>query len=882
MHNVNDTKYAHRQYDNERVKEYIRQLNIIHDNLCDTRYYDCMQIDNIADCTYVLANYPNSGSFGVDLGMVTPDKLTCSSHNGNHDVSLNSNYTVNQKIVAVASHNVTMVGEVQPHHQCSLGQNNPKNSTFMKVPSVCTVMFTNRYWQNTGQGATTYLVFITDGKKFRKFCLWNIFNASGMVQISECTDVEVGYLYIVSTVVIPILLSESFSDRGDPKLTYDNHMKDVWSTQTYGCSYLDYMDQMIDKLILQQDHSETNERDDNCLVMKTDVPTIYSRTVAAVASVAPHIDLDGYDHNHDITDKSKTIGFLNHKQANFTFVGPDRQIQKCNTVEAYIQMARAIHDTGMPNYKFARFPLQSGLNIKAWASYLEDYHDQLLIQYLTYGFPLSIVDYSLTHNTEVSNHHSAIQFPAAIDHYLSKEVSLGAILGPYDSIDYEDLHCSPLLTRPKDGDNRRVILNLSFPAGASLNDAVTRDFFDGRPFTLHFPTIDGILDSIRDIQGTPMLAKIDVARAFRNLRVDPVDAFKFGIKWHNKYYIDVALAFGWVHGSASFQMTSDAILHIMKRHDCKIFAYIDDFIIVSKENDAMCHYEALVELFTELGLPMNQDKLSPPTRTLTCLGVTIDLDKNVLYLEKNKMEEIYRECLLTRSKKSLTRRQFQSLLGKLTYLHKCCKPARIFVNRILSLFRESAGAKRIHLTQEFFMDLDWFITFLPKFSGSSKNFKSNIREMNSLHVDACLTGIGGVWNNRVYAAPVPTYVDFHPNITHLEMLNIVIALRLWAKDWTGSLVTFHCDNLAVVQVVNSGKTRDKFLNACIRHIWLISAVHDIDLHLAHIQGRKNLIADSLSRIYSEKGIPTKSFTALINNYVWEKIPLAFFNMDIAI
>ena len=180
------------------------------------------------------------------------------------------------------------------------------------------------------------------------------------------------------------------------------------------------------------------------------------------------------------------------------------------------------------------------------------------------------------------------------------------------------------------------------------------------------------------------------------------------------------------------------------------------------------------------------------------------------------------------------------------------------------------------------MDLDWFISFLPKFSGSSKNFKSDIREMNSLHVDACMTGIGGIWNGRVYAAPVPTYVDFQPNTTHLEMLNVLIALRLWAKDWAGSSVTLHCDNLAVVQAVNSGKTRDKFLNACIRHIWFITAVHNIDLQLTHIQGHKSLIADSLSRIYSEKGIPIKDFTSMTLDYVWERIPLAFFNLDIAI
>ena len=134
--------------------------------------------------------------------------------------------------------------------------------------------------------------------------------------------------------------------------------------------------------------------------------------------------------------------------------------------------------------------------------------------------------------------------------------------------------------------------------------------------------------------------------------------------------------------------------------------------------------------------------------------------------------------------------------------------------------------------------------------------------MNSLHVDACMTGIAGIWNDRVYAAPVPTYVNFQPNITHLEMLNILIALRLWAKDSAVSSVTLHCDNLVVVQVVNSGKTRDKFLNACIKHIWFITAVHKIDLQLTHIQGHKNLIANSLSRIYSEKGIPSRDFTSV--------------------
>ena len=148
----------------------------------------------------------------------------------------------------------------------------------------------------------------------------------------------------------------------------------------------------------------------------------------------------------------------------------------------------------------------------------------------------------------------------------------------------------------------------------------------------------------------------------------------------------------------------------MRQHICEIFAYIDDFIIVSDANDANHHYQALFHLFSDLGLPINQEKLSPPTRVLTCLGIIINLDNDLLYIEKCKMEEIYAECLSVKSKNFLTRHQFESCLVKLIYLHKCIKPARIFVSRILFVFRNSSQAKKIKLIQEFFMDAQGLLT----------------------------------------------------------------------------------------------------------------------------------------------------------------------------
>ena len=154
------------------------------------------------------------------------------------------------------------------------------------------------------------------------------------------------------------------------------------------------------------------------------------------------------------------------------------------------------------------------------------------------------------------------------------------MLGPIPEVQSRHYHCSPILTRPKYNDKRRVIVNLSYPVGASVKYQVTRNILDNRPFTLKFPKIDDIVQEVINIPNDPMLCKIDIARAFCNLRANPVDAVKVGITWAGQWYIDRVMAFGWASGTAAFQMVADAIAHIMCKHNCKIFPYMDEVVMV--------------------------------------------------------------------------------------------------------------------------------------------------------------------------------------------------------------------------------------------------------------------------------------------------------------
>ena len=66
------------------------------------------------------------------------------------------------------------------------------------------------------------------------------------------------------------------------------------------------------------------------------------------------------------------------------------------------------------------------------------------------------------------------------------------------------------------------------------------------------------------------------------------------------------------------------------------------------------------------------------------------------------------------------------------------------------------------------------------------------------------------------------------------MVNILLAIRTFKRQWATKKVLIQCDNEAVVTVLRSGKTRDPYLAACARNIWYAAAAADIDLQYIHI------------------------------------------------
>ena len=221
--------------------------------------------------------------------------------------------------------------------------------------------------------------------------------------------------------------------------------------------------------------------------------------------------------------------------------------------------------------------------------------------------------------------------------------------------------------------------------------------------------------------------------------------------------------------------------------------YIDDIIghsVVSKSN--IYYFENLRALVLELGFEISEKKVVKHATKVTCLGIDIDTKQFTVSIPPEKTAEILTECQSWADKQECTKRQLQSLLGKLLYITKCVRLSRPFLNRMLDLLRSLDKLSKILLTIDFKRDLNWFLEFIPKFNGIAFIFHHPITE--EIELDASLQGLGARWGSQVYSIRIPLGYE-NMAIVHLDMLNILVAIRVWGPYCIGKVIRTACDRL---------------------------------------------------------------------------------------
>ena len=244
--------------------------------------------------------------------------------------------------------------------------------------------------------------------------------------------------------------------------------------------------------------------------------------------------------------------------------------------------------------------------------------------------------------------------------------------------------------------------------------------------------------------------------------------------------------------------------------------YLDDFFTARAANadDCMNNLTAMLSLCKKINAPVKSSKVEGPSTSLTFLGILLNTTTMEASITQERKQVLLSELAHLRYRRNCTKRALLSLIGKLSFGCKVLPAGRIFLRRLVDL---GTMVPKLHyhlpLTAETKLDLQWWLNFLPQWSGKSLILQSNWFHSDSmqLYTDASGTqGWGAYWSGR-WLQHRWSPAQHLMNIAWKELFAILPAVHSWGTHWIRQKIVFHCDNQAVVDIWEKGTTRDPIL-----------------------------------------------------------------------
>ncbi|CAC5376459.1 unnamed protein product [Mytilus coruscus] len=313
------------------------------------------------------------------------------------------------------------------------------------------------------------------------------------------------------------------------------------------------------------------------------------------------------------------------------------------------------------------------------------------------------------------------------------------------------------------------------------------------------------------------------------------------------------------------QRVTNAVAFMFRQMGFDIVNYLDDFAGVESVDRADKAYIELKRLLDSCGLEESFHKSVSPSTRMEFLGIICDTSKLLLQIPDDKLKDIQEILHFWTNKRSAKLRDIQSLVGKLNFMASCVRPGRVFMSRLLNWLRSAYDQTGYIVVPSYVQkDIFWWVNFLPHYNGISMMMLEEWSKPDEVFSsDACLSGCGGWFSGKFFHQVFPEFIiDSNLHINCLELLSIIVCLKLWAQCFRGKKIRIMCDNITSVTVINTGKSRDTFLQCCLRNFCYIAAIYEFEIRAVHLAGTENRLPDYLSRWHT-----SDKFAALFYNAV---------------
>ena len=505
-------------------------------------------------------------------------------------------------------------------------------------------------------------------------------------------------------------------------------------------------------------------------------------------------------------------------------------------------------------------PAYSPINVTNLALKLRDYplrqQAQELEEGFRFGFRLGFIGERVEQKSK--NLSTVFDLKAETREKINKEVLKGRVAGPFESIPLKNFRSSPIGLVPKKLPGEyRMIHHLSWPKGTSVNDQI-----DPEMCSVKYASFDDAVTIVKQSGKNCDMAKCDVKSAFRLLPIHPDDYDLVGFTFDNKYYYDMCMPMGASVSCSTWVKFSSFLEWLLKSSSPRgrTMHYLDDTLFVGQEGtqDCLTLMNNFHELCHYLGVPIAPEKTEGPKKVLIFLGLQLDSVRQTVTIPLEKLLEIKEKIKTVMHMNKVSLQQLQSLIGSLNFACRAVAPGRAFLRRLIGA---TIALKKSHhitrVTASMKADLSMWLTFLRDHNGVSvfrDQFWTSNHDMELFTDAAGSIGLGiyfqGKWAQAKWGEHFKRESESN-NITFLELFPILVALHLFGDSFQNKKVLFHCDNMAVVEIINKQTSKCPRVMDLLRPLVLQSMKLNTIIRAKHIKGENNTIADAISRYYMQ-------------------------------
>jgi len=282
----------------------------------------------------------------------------------------------------------------------------------------------------------------------------------------------------------------------------------------------------------------------------------------------------------------------------------------------------------------------------------------------------------------------------------------------------KDAKISGMMVRVKPDSSVRIILNLSAPKGASVNEGINAEDFPAK-----MSSTEAWVKVLNKAGKGCWISKTDFKDAYKHVTVREADTDLQWFEWAGAYFKELCLIFGSASSAGIFDDLAKLVLDLVCRSaqfpsdmTCQ---HLDDICAAAGADSTELHRfdEMFQKIAGQIGVQLaprdDPDKSFAPAKRGTIFGVEYDTEEWTWSIPANKLARILENIKSALTSEMMKEKEVKSLAGKLINIKPLVPTGKFNMNHIMRMLAESNKFDKVEVKPECKKQLHfWWLTLL--------------------------------------------------------------------------------------------------------------------------------------------------------------------------